>query len=278
VDGTTLAGEDVDRIAVSGEEGRQGVQMDFGSATPGVVADELDAHAGGKCILTSVPISTNARTERYADYLDAAYGSRPESYYRQFLRTPIQSGASVLDWGCGLGGMLLALEKTDPGLGLHGADIIRDTLDRLREARPSWDLREVPSDPATLPWADSSFDRIFLLDVVEHVREPLEMLSEAHRTLKPGGILVLSTPDRWAFYKRPGGFVRNLGFNWNRLRGREWVDPTHLTEFTAGGLRALLRASKFGDADFHPSVWHRSLWLRPPKRHYSFIVELARKH
>ncbi len=223
-------------------------------------------------------MSTKKNPETYASYLEVAYGSRPESYYRNFLRTPIRSGASVLDWGCGLGGMLLTLEKEDPTLVLHGADIIPETLERLRKARPAWDLRQVASESPTLPWADSSFDRIFLLDVVEHVREPLEMLSEAHRTLKPGGILVLSTPDRWAFYKRPGGFVRNLGFNWNRLRGREWVDPTHLTEFTAGRLRALLRASKFGDAGFHPSVWHRSLWLRPPKRHYSFIVELARKH
>ena len=227
--------------------------------------------------MTPVPNSTTTESaEPYANYLDAAYGSRPESYYRQFLRSPLPQGASVLDWGCGLGGMLLTLEGVDSSLSLHGADILAETLDRLRDARPSWDLRRVAPQPTSLPWPDSSFDRVFLLDVVEHVPEPLEMLSEAHRVLKPGGILVLSTPDRWAFYKRPGGLWANLRFNWNRLLGREWVDPTHLTEYTVGRLRTLLKSSKFGDGGFKPSLWHRSLWLRPPKSHYSFVVELRK--
>jgi len=221
-------------------------------------------------------MSASTKRESYATYLDIAYGSRPESYYSRFVRTPIPKGASVLDWGCGLGGMLLSLEKLDPSLALHGADIIRETLDRLRQARPSWDLRLVAADPPILPWPEDSFDRVFLLDVIEHVRDTSLLLSEVHRLLKPGGILVLSTPDRWAFYKRPGGIFPNLRFNWNRLRGREWVDPTHLTEYTVRGLRELLRASRFGDVDFHPSLWHRTLWLRPPKSHYSFVVELKK--
>ena len=201
----------------------------------------------------------------YANYLQTAYGERPASYYLQFADPRPVAGQSVLDWGCGLGGLLHALDTTIPGLDLHGGDVIDSTLDSLRTRQPGWDLRRIDPASPTLPWEASSFDRIFLLDVIEHVPNPGSLLVEAFRLLKPGGILTLSTPDRWAFYKRPGGIASNVRFNLRRLLGREWVDPTHLTEYTVGGIRKLLADSPFGASDFRPSPWHLSLWLRPPK-------------
>lgn len=183
----------------------------------------------------------------------------------------------MLDWGCGLGGLLHALSTTGTDLRLHGADIIDETLDSLRAKQPTWDLRKIPAHPPKLPWADATFDRIFLLDVIEHAQAPVDLLAEAHRLLKPGGILTLSTPDRFAFYKRPGGILASLRFNIRRLLGREWIDPTHLTEYTVSSLRKVLGKSPFGLVDFHPSPWHRTLWARPPKKHYSFLVELVRR-
>ena len=41
--------------------------------------------------------------------------------------------------------------------------------------------------------APASFDAVTLFEVIEHLREPLELLRECHRVLKPGGLLVLST-------------------------------------------------------------------------------------
>lgn len=214
----------------------------------------------------------------YSAYLQDAYASRPESYYLGFLKTPVRPGQAILDWGCGLGGMLSALEHHCPGLRLCGADIIDETLDRIRSQRPEWDLRKIDVEAGSLPWEAGSFDRIFLLDVIEHVPRPDQLLAEAHRLLRQGGVLTLSTPDRWAFYKKPGaGTLGNIGFNWRRLRGREWVDPTHLTEYTVSALRDLLARSPFTAASFQPSQWHRLLWARPPKRHFSFVVDLAKE-
>jgi len=215
-------------------------------------------------------------TNAYAGYLQDAYGQRPPTYYLQFVRTPLRSGDAVLDWGCGLGGLLHALSTSGTPLRLFGADIIDQTLDSLRERHPDWDLRRIDPHPPVLPWADATFDRIFLLDVIEHAQAPMDLLAEAHRLLKPGGILTLSTPDRLAFYKRPGGILASIGFNIRRLLGREWIDPTHLTEYTVGGLRRILAKSPFTDADFHPSSWHRTLWARPPRKHYSFLLELRK--
>jgi len=51
----------------------------------------------------------------------------------------------------------------------------------------------VHSDAVRLPFADDGFDIVCALDVLEHV-EPLPFLREIHRTLRPGGRMLLSVP------------------------------------------------------------------------------------
>lgn len=215
----------------------------------------------------------------YGKFLQQAYGSKPSGYYEAFLRIPVVAGQDILDWGCGLGGFLstLAALPIARELRLYGLDLLPDSVDSTKERVPQADVRLLEPPGLKGPWPDSSFDRIFLLDVLEHVPDPESLLSELHRLLKPGGILTISTPDRWAFYKRPGaGRVGSLIFNLRRLLGKEWVDPTHRIEYTRGELKGLLARSPFGAGDFQPSIWHRSLWLRPIKKHFSFLVDLRK--
>ena len=67
-----------------------------------------------------------------------------------------------------------------------GAGIAEAGIDLL-----IWDLEKIP-----YPIADSSFDVVLLTEVFEHLREyPARTLAEGHRILRPGGLLVLSTPN-----------------------------------------------------------------------------------
>jgi SAM-dependent methyltransferase len=56
------------------------------------------------------------------------------------------------------------------------------------------DLRLVPSD-ACWPLEDASFDVVWAGEVIEHVADTAGWLSEIRRVLRPGGRLLLSTPD-----------------------------------------------------------------------------------
>lgn len=212
----------------------------------------------------------------YFDYLLKTYAQRPESYYRHLVKVPLRSGARVLDWGCGLGNLLEFVQKEYPGTECRGVDLEPRCVEFIRSRHPDWDIRllEPPGLRADFPAA--GFDRIFLLDVIEHTSEPVLLLQECHRLLKKGGLLTLSTPDRLAFQKKSPGLWRNIPFNLRRLGGREWMDPTHVTEFTRGALERVLGASPFGLRDFRPSFWHRVPWARPPKRHYSFHLDLRK--
>lgn len=77
-------------------------------------------------------------------------------------------------------------------------------------------LVNVMGNAEQLPFADERFDLVFCTQMLEYVSDPGQALREIHRTLKPGGILLLSVPslclrdadeDRWRFW--PAG-IRQL--------------------------------------------------------------------
>lgn len=59
-----------------------------------------------------------------------------------------------------------------------------------------------------LPYADASVDGIFCTEVIEHLENPTCLIRECSRTLKPGGICVLSTPNTSSFFNRLAYLLR----------------------------------------------------------------------
>jgi SAM-dependent methyltransferase len=78
-----------------------------------------------------------------------------------------------------------------------------------------------------MPFADGSFDAAVSFQVIEHVRDDAAFVSEIRRVLKPGAVVLLTTPNR-TYRLRPGQKP------WNRF---------HLREYSAPELEALLRGS-----------------------------------
>lgn len=91
-------------------------------------------------------------------------------------------------------------------------------------------------DAATLreaAYPDAHFDVVTMVDVIEHLTDPLADLRDAHRILKPGGVLYLVTPDL-------SGLAAKL------LRGRWWgLRPAHLYYFDPKTMSAMLEKAGF---------------------------------
>jgi SAM-dependent methyltransferase len=94
----------------------------------------------------------------------------------------------VVDVGCGTGAVL---ERFGAGAVAVGID---DHEDALRHARDRTAALLTRSDARALPLRTASVDRVFLLDVAEHVPEDVAVFAEIRRVLKPTGFAVVHVP------------------------------------------------------------------------------------
>jgi SAM-dependent methyltransferase len=104
-------------------------------------------------------------------------------------------GARILDAPCG-GAAALTLALRERGFDAVGADIDAEAATRL-----GLHFQEANLD-AGLPWPAESFDAVISTEGIEHLENHFSFLREIHRTLKPGGVLVLTTPNIAALRSR----------------------------------------------------------------------------
>jgi SAM-dependent methyltransferase len=99
----------------------------------------------------------------------------------------LPAGSRVLDAPCGAGHLARRLQQH--GLETVGVDVSPEARDVLGSAFQEADLSEA------LPFADESFDCVGSTEGIEHLERPLGFLREAHRVLRRGGLLLLTTPN-----------------------------------------------------------------------------------
>ncbi len=95
-----------------------------------------------------------------------------------------------------------------------------------------YDLRanvDIRCDAQSLPFKGNIFDTIICIDVIEHVPDPQKMVSELVRVLKPGGILILSTPFFFYMHESPFDFHRFSKFGLLNLMEKNNMSVITLT-------------------------------------------------
>lgn len=88
----------------------------------------------------------------------------------------------------------LALQGQNPQAQIVGVDINMEGLLK-------WHLpNTLVADGKQMPFKDASFDAVLCLEVLEHLYCPLRLLTECWRVLRPGGEIVITTPNAWAWW------------------------------------------------------------------------------
>jgi 2-polyprenyl-3-methyl-5-hydroxy-6-metoxy-1,4-benzoquinol methylase len=156
--------------------------------------------------------------------LGAAPGAQSVALARAGYRvTAVDLGEASDEWGNQPAGtMAAAFERT-------GVELV------------VWDLAKVP-----YPFAGETFDVVLLTEVLEHLRDyPLLALKEARRILKPGGYLLLTTPNAASLQNR----ARLMLGRTVHTNIRDWMfglpHARHAREYTANELREIVRQAGF---------------------------------
>lgn len=155
--------------------------------------------------------------------------------------------ARILDVGCG-DGALSGLIRQKLGRSVTGVDVSSLAIDLARKVFAQRGLEgqfKCISGYATGE-PENSYDAVVCSDVIEHVQEPLRMLSEILRILIPGGYLVITTPIR--FSHRP-------------------IDPMHVQEWFTDEFIELC-GKVFGPPihvyETHPIFWYELVTINQP--------------
>lgn len=175
-------------------------------------------HAGlqaslGRFLTRLSPLS-RARNALYGMYLDSVPPGR------------------LLELGCGNGNRLSRFRAL--GWRVEGQEVDEQAA---RQAREQLDVPVHLGELATLCLPDETYDAVVMNHVIEHVPNPLDILAECQRILKPSGRIVVVTPNA----KSMGAWL--WGKSW---RGLE--PPRHMMIHTRESLKAIAERSGFSSA------------------------------
>lgn len=157
---------------------------------------------------------------------------------------------TLLDIGCGNGASLLLIAKYFNHC--HGVDISEESINELSAKlnnnlckNISWSLENVDKEFCE----GDEFDRIISFEVLEHVGNDQQLLTEMFSKLAPGGILAITVPNKWWLFETHGAYLPLL--HWNRIPFFSWLPKCIHSRFAKariyrkGNLKTLFKNTEF---------------------------------
>jgi len=170
---------------------------------------------------------------KITDFFDEMAGDRnlvltdPVLDYEQTVRSHMimnmldpKAGETILDVGCANARDLIPLCKK--GCKCTGIDFSSSMIEEAKKDLSKNHITDVQvevGDATNLRFPDKSFDKVYASEVLEHIPDYAKAVSELSRVLKPGGWVVISTPNRHSWH----GFDRY--FIWQTFFRKKWRHP-----------------------------------------------------
>ena len=135
--------------------------------------------------------------DRYVPEAHQGYSFEAEHHARYRWAATLAAGRRVLDAGCGTGYGAETLARAGAE-SVAAFDISLEAIENAR-ARAGALVDFSVGELARLPYRERSFDLVTCFEAIEHVEDPHAALDELRRVLEPGGLLLISTPNRGVY-------------------------------------------------------------------------------
>jgi SAM-dependent methyltransferase len=193
------------------------------------------------------------RREYFESQMSKSDNKVRTQYGRIFRMAGVRPAGRILDVGCGAGPGLRYLAGN--GVQTYGVDLVYYPLAEAQKIVPVQGL--VQADVAyALPFADQRFDIVLLSEIIEHLRNGRPLIFECYRVLRPGGHLIVTTPNLWDIRRKLAP-----------LFGKEWsgdTDPTHINLQTPTSLTDDMISAQFKDVRWQTGI-KPAFWLTSPR-------------
>lgn len=193
------------------------------------------------------------------DYVSIVYDQKrkPKTDYPEKLAIylikhfSIKPGSNFLEIGCGRGDFLESFQKA--GLVCSGVDL----SDYCNKNKADLKVTCLDVSKEKLPYQDNYFDVIYHKSFLEHFYSPDNLMKETYRILKPGGRLIVLTPD------------------WVSQMKVFYEDYTHCRPYTTQALRDILQVYGFSEVGAELFYQYPAIWKYPALKTLSRLIGLA---
>lgn len=162
-----------------------------------------------------------------------------------FAKNCIKYGQRVLDAGCGTGYGTAVLAE-HPGVEVVGVDVSDEAVTYAKGNYGCDNCTFVAADLLQMPFAETLFDTVVSFEVIEHLTDPKEFVKAVKEVLRPGGVFILSTPNRRMYSDSSPGYK----------------NPYHVKEYYHEEFLDMLR-SEFSNVHMYAQDFVQGMAVRP---------------
>jgi SAM-dependent methyltransferase len=166
------------------------------------------------------------------------------------MRFHLHKGQKLLEIGCGRGEFLRAFQQL--GLSCYGVDLSEQAFFDLKDIQVA--KLDILND--VLPFEDGSFDVVYHKSLIEHLYSPDHLMKETCRVLKPGGRVIILTPE------------------WVSTMKVFYEDYTHSRPYTVTAVSDLLKVYEFKRIEAELFYQLPILWRYPKLKTISLFLQM----